>query len=221
MKRQLEDLIRELKKYGIREDILDGFRIVKREYFVENKDDAYLNEALPFLGQTTSQPLIIAEIIQALELNEDDIVLEAGTGSGFQTCLLALFSKKIYSFEIDHLILKKAKENIQNFINTQPQIKSLKEKITLINSNILSSENFINSIFKKEGKIDKCLFSFAITKVPNFILKLVNVTIAPIDEGQEYQTLKKFVKKEDKILVYSLGKVSFVKVRGGNYDKNN
>jgi len=225
MKRSLEDLINELKKYRIKEEILEGFRIVKREYFVENEEYAYLNEALPFLTQTTSQPLIIAEMIQGLELNQEDIVLEAGTGSGFQTCLLALFSKKVYSFEIDPEILKRAKINIENYLKSEltssdnqklQKIKLLKDKIVLLNSNILASENLINSILEKEKKIDKCIFSFAISKIPEFILKNVNITIAPIDENEQYQTLKKFVKKEGKIIVYNLGKVSFLKARNND-----
>ncbi|MFN3995985.1 MAG: hypothetical protein ACK4GR_05605, partial [bacterium] len=80
MKRTLEELLEELKDKGVSEKTLNAMRIIKREYFVINKEEAYLNEALPFLNQTTSQPLVIANIIDELDLTEEDVVIEAGTG---------------------------------------------------------------------------------------------------------------------------------------------
>lgn len=210
MKKTLEELIQELKEKGVSDKTLEAMKIIKREFFVINKEEAYLNEALPFLTQTTSQPLVIANIIDELELNKEDIVIEAGTGSGYQTCLLALFSKKVYSFEIDPLIYNKAKENIEDFIKINPTIKL---HIELYRLDIFNSQKIIENIIKKEGKINKVVFSFAIKEIPQFLLKNTNIIIAPIDEDQKYQKLKKIINKEGKITVKDLGYVSFVRER--------
>ncbi|MFN3478472.1 MAG: protein-L-isoaspartate O-methyltransferase family protein, partial [bacterium] len=135
MKRTLEELLEELKDKGVSEKTLNAMRIIKREYFVINKEEAYLNEALPFLNQTTSQPLVIANVIDELDLTTEDVVIEAGTGSGYQTCLLALLSKKVHSFEIDKQIFEKGKENILNFIKQHPHLKM---EITLYRKDIFN-----------------------------------------------------------------------------------
>lgn len=216
MKRTLEELLEELKEKGVSPKTLEAMRIIKREFFVINKEEAYLNEALPFLNQTTSQPLVIANIIDELNLTKEDIVIEAGTGSGYQTCLLALLSQKIHSFEIDKQIYHKGKENILNFLKQHPQLEL---KITLHHKDIFNSENILLNILKEEGKIDKVVFSFSIKEIPKFFIKEVNnpiTIIAPIDENQKYQKLKKITKQKDKITIKDLGYVSFVKERREN-----
>ncbi len=206
----LEELIKELAKYKVSSKTLEAMKIIKREYFVEDKKKAYLNEALPFYSQTTSQPLVIANVIDNLELNKEDVVIEAGTGSGFQTCLLAFFSKKVFSFEIDEIIFNAAQKNIQNFMEIN---KDLDLKIELIKGNIFKSEKLINQIIETEGKIDKVVFSFAIKKIPDIFVKNAKIIIAPIEENNNYQKLKKIVIKDGKIFEKDLGLVSFVKQR--------
>lgn len=221
MKRTLEELLEELKDKGVSEKTLNAMRIIKREYFVINKEEAYLNEALPFLNQTTSQPLVIANIIDELDLTEEDVVIEAGTGSGYQTCLLALLSKKVHSFEIDKQIFEKGKENILNFIKQHPHLKM---KITLYRKDIFNADDILINILKEEGKIDKVVFSFSIKEIPKFFLKEINnpiTIIAPMEENQpnknqKYQKLKKIIKQNNKIITKDLGYVSFVKERREN-----
>ncbi|MCS7244058.1 MAG: rRNA adenine N-6-methyltransferase family protein [Candidatus Calescibacterium sp.] len=208
--RTLDELIEELRKYNISDRTLEAMKVVKREFFVLNKEEAYFNEALPFFSQTTSQPLVIANIIDELELTKEDIVLEVGTGSGFQTCLIALLAKKVYSFEIDDEIYKAAKENIAGFMQHNPHIKL---DIHLYRMDIFKSQRVIDDIIKLENRIDKVVFSFAIKKIPDFILKKVNVVIAPIDESDRYQKLIKMIRKGTGFVSKDLGYVSFVKAR--------
>lgn len=127
----LDQLIKELKKEGISEKVLKAIALIKREYFVlkEYKNLAYENEALPFIkGQTTSQPLVIANIIDELQLDSNDVVLEIGTGSGWQTLLLAFFSFKVITFEVDKDILSLGINNIKNFIQSYPDFELLYKK---------------------------------------------------------------------------------------------
>ncbi len=82
--------------------LLAAFDRVPRENFVpeEWRDYAYQDHPLQIAcKQTISQPFIIAYMMQLLELNNQDIVLEIGTGSGYQTALLAELSKEVYTVE--------------------------------------------------------------------------------------------------------------------------
>lgn len=212
----LEELINDLKKEGVSEKLLNAIKLIKREYFVleEYKNLAYENEALPFIkGQTTSQPLVIANIIDHLELNKNDIVLEIGTGSGWQTLLLALFSLKIITLEIDKDILQKAINNIHNFIKNNPYInltQNLIQKIEFYNLNIFKSKEFIEN----QQRIDKVVFSAAIKKIPEFLfnkLSINGIIIAPIITNSEYQKLIKYLKLNNgKIKEEFISFVSFV-----------
>ena len=75
---------------------------VPREEFVppDLRINAYENEPLPIPGgQTISQPLIVAMMTKALQLNGNEKVLEVGTGSGYQAAILSLLASRIISVE--------------------------------------------------------------------------------------------------------------------------
>ena len=87
-------LIKELMAEGILKtpSIIEAFEKVDRKDFVpeELKDKAYLNTPLPIgYGQTISQPLTVAFMLELLQPQAGDKVLEIGSGSGWQTALLA------------------------------------------------------------------------------------------------------------------------------------
>ena len=82
--------------------VLEAMRKVPRHLFVGEalQDQAYGDFPLPIgESQTISQPYIVAEMTQALELNKDDRVLEIGTGSGYQTAILAELVFRVYTIE--------------------------------------------------------------------------------------------------------------------------
>jgi protein-L-isoaspartate(D-aspartate) O-methyltransferase len=73
-----------------------------REEFISEsyRYDAYADNPVPIgLGQTISQPYIVALMTQALQINDQCDVLELGTGSGYQTAILAKMAKKVYTIE--------------------------------------------------------------------------------------------------------------------------
>jgi protein-L-isoaspartate(D-aspartate) O-methyltransferase len=85
------------------ERVLDAMAAVPREEFVlpEYRQLAYLNRPLPIAaGQTISQPLIVALMTELLETGPDDVVLEVGTGSGYQAAVLSGLVAHVYSIEI-------------------------------------------------------------------------------------------------------------------------
>lgn len=92
--------------------VLAAIKRVPRHEFVpaSEKDMAYLNIALPIgHGQTISQPYIVALMTDLLALGPDAVVLEIGTGSGYQAAVLAQMVRQVYSVEIIPAIAAKAK----------------------------------------------------------------------------------------------------------------
>jgi len=91
--------------------VLSAFAKVKRELFVDDEWKTYAYKDHPLsIGseQTISQPYIVAFMMQLLELSQTDKVLEIGTGSGYQTALLAEVVAEVYTIERIEGLLKKA-----------------------------------------------------------------------------------------------------------------
>ena len=112
-----DDLLEELKEKGINDkDILNAIQKVPRELFV-NKISfqwAYENMPLPIdCEQTISQPYVVAYMIDCLKLRKTDMVLEIGTGTGYQTAIISHLCHKIYTIEIFKKLFDQAKLNIE------------------------------------------------------------------------------------------------------------
>ena len=88
---------------GIKDQrVLEAMRKVPRHLFVRDhlRSQAYGDHALPIgAAQTISQPYIVARMTEMLELAPHHSVLEIGTGSGYQTALLATLARRVYSLE--------------------------------------------------------------------------------------------------------------------------
>lgn len=93
----------QLKARGIQDErVLRAMTRVPREEFVpdESRDDAYKDSPLPIgFGQTISQPYTVAFMTEALRLTGTEKVLEIGTGSGYQTAVLAHLARTVHSIE--------------------------------------------------------------------------------------------------------------------------
>lgn len=84
------------------ERVLAAIASIPRERFVPESEraHAYENVALPIpCGQTISQPLVVARMLELLELRPDDAVLDVGTGSGYHAALLALLVGRVWTIE--------------------------------------------------------------------------------------------------------------------------
>ena len=107
-------LIMHLRSMGISDTkVLSAMERVPREEFVPKQmiDQAYEDIALPIgRGQTISQPLVVAMMTQVLEISDRDKVLEIGTGSGYQTCVLAHLCRRVYSIERHKPLLLQAEK---------------------------------------------------------------------------------------------------------------
>lgn len=99
--------------------VLYAMSMIPREIFVANKDlsKIYGDFPLPIgKGQTISQPYMVALMSEYLSLRESDRVLEIGTGSGYQTAVLAHIVKEVYTIERIAALANKAKSNLE-FLN--------------------------------------------------------------------------------------------------------
>jgi protein-L-isoaspartate(D-aspartate) O-methyltransferase len=98
-----QHLADEIGKPALDDRVLRAMANVPRQEFVpvEVRPYAYLNRPLPIgFNKTISQPFIVAVMTDLLELRPDDVVLEVGTGLGYQTAVLAELAGRVYSVEI-------------------------------------------------------------------------------------------------------------------------
>ncbi len=103
LEKQRQQLIESLRKNGINDErVLGAVADTPREMFLHETQSrmAYEDRALAIgMGQTISQPLMVATMTQALQLDGNERVLEIGTGSGYQTAILARLAGYVYSIE--------------------------------------------------------------------------------------------------------------------------
>jgi protein-L-isoaspartate(D-aspartate) O-methyltransferase len=114
MRRKLAE---SLKERGItNEPVLAAIAKIPRHFFLDSTftEIAYQDKAFPIgLGQTISHPFTVAFQSQLLEVKKDEKVLEIGTGSGYQACVLAELGAKVFSIERHRPLHVKSKQLLQ------------------------------------------------------------------------------------------------------------
>ncbi len=126
--RLIESLYREISD----KRVLSAMERVAREYFIpaDLRELAYEDRPLSIgFGQTISQPFIIALMTQALELKGNEKVLELGTGSGYQTAILAELAGNIISVERIPELVKSAKKRLEHLGYKNIEIRLAEETI--------------------------------------------------------------------------------------------
>ena len=193
-------LILELRESGISDThVLSAIEKTPREIFIPDnfRNQAYENIALPIGdNQTISQPYIVALMTQSLELQKKHKVLEIGTGSGYQSSILSLLARRVYTIERIKSLLVKAETNFKDF------------KLT----NIVTKHADGNLGWKEQIPFDRIIFTAAINEISNNFFDHIDdngIIVAPIVSSSK-QILKKFTKKNDAILTEVLAEVLFV-----------
>ncbi len=183
--------------------VLKVMEEVPRHLFVDEalRDKAYGDFPLPIgEGQTISQPYIVALMTEALELKEDDKVLEIGTGSGYQTCILAKLAREVFSIERVPTLAKKA--------------KAVLSELGCENVHIRVSDGTLG--WEEEAPFDAIIVTAASPKVPPKLLEQLKISgrlVIPIGDRFS-QELIKIVKNERSVTQRNLGSCRFVPLLG-------
>jgi protein-L-isoaspartate(D-aspartate) O-methyltransferase len=166
-----DNLAQALRAEGIRDErVLAAIARVPREHFVDGPfvDLAYENTALPIAcGQTISQPFVVAYMTEVLELNEQARVLEIGTGSGYQTAVLSLLCRRVYTVERHRSLLQVAERRFRD----------------LALHNIATRFGDGLEGWQEQAPFDRILLTAAVEQVPEFLLdqlKPGGILVAPV-----------------------------------------
>lgn len=106
--------------------VIGAMQRIPRHLFIpaENWEHAYEDRPVAIgHGQTISQPYIVALMTQALQLKKDDVVLEIGTGCGYQTAILAELCKEVFTIERIPELADQAKKNLERLAIKNVKIK--------------------------------------------------------------------------------------------------
>ncbi len=99
----------------VQPEVIDAMSLVPRHLFVpdEVQEQAYADSPLPTpSGQTLSQPYLSARMIELLNLDDDDSVLEIGTGSGYDAAVLSRIAREVHTVEIDPALAAQARQRL-------------------------------------------------------------------------------------------------------------
>ena len=182
-----------LKKKGItNEKVLTAIKLIPRHLFIDSSfsDHAYQDKAFPIAAeQTISQPYTVAFQSQTLAVNRGDVVLEIGTGSGYQTAVLIELGAEVYTIERQHELFKKTSLFL-------PKLGYKPKKF-------IFGDGYKG--FKEKAPFDKIIVTAGAPFVPKPLLaqlKVGGMLLIPVGEKKQIMTMfyrkspKEFEKKE-------------------------
>jgi len=197
--RLIEQLSTEIKD----KRVLAAMSHIPRELFVppESRRAAYEDRPLPIgLEQTISQPFIIALMTEALELTGSEKILEVGTGSGYQSAILAELARQVITVERLPALAETAKRVLDSLGYANIEVHPAEETLG----------------WKSEAPYNAILVTAGAPNIPNDLLSQLAIgghMVIPV--GSRYvQELCKITRRKDKNLVQNLGGCRFVALIG-------
>jgi protein-L-isoaspartate(D-aspartate) O-methyltransferase len=199
-------LIMELRRLGITDQrVLGAIERVPRELFVPATfaDQAYENVALPIShGQTVSQPLIVALMSEALELSDRHKVFEIGTGSGYQTAVLAKLCRRVFSIERHRGLLKEAEQRLA--------------ELRIHNVTLRFGDG--TKGWPEQAPFERIIVTAAAPELPAILADSLaegGILVAPVGEDRRDQQLLRIRRGADGFKTEELGPVRFVPLVAG------
>lgn len=194
-----QTLLAQLRQQGIRDErLLQAMEAVPRERFIDEafEHKAYDNTALPIgLGQTISQPYIVARMTELLALRPESRVLEIGTGSGYQTAILAHLVKHVCS--------------VERIKKLQWQAKRRLKLLDLHNISTRHGDGWQG--WPSRGPFDAIIVTAAAPEIPQALMAQLDeggVMVLPV--GEEQQHLTRVRRKGGEFVVDTVEAVRFV-----------
>jgi protein-L-isoaspartate(D-aspartate) O-methyltransferase len=195
------ELVFSLRRAGVTEpSVVATMERVPRELFVPEvfRSRSYEDITLP-IGhhQTLSQPAIVGLMTEALELNDRKKVLEVGTGSGYQTSILALICRRVYTIERHAPLLQEAEKRF--------------DKLRIRNVTAKVGDGTLG--WEAQAPFERIIVTAAAADIPPILadqLSIGGIMIVPIGLGDNFQTILKVIKKENGFKTKELRDVRFV-----------
>lgn len=202
---RMQSLITFLREQGIKDErVLASMAAIPRERFVDEalSHQAYDNSSLPIgVGQTISQPYIVAKMTELLNLKPKSKVLEIGTGSGYQTAILAKL--------VDHVCSVERIKSLQ--WNTKRRLKQL----DIHNVSTRHGNGWFG--WAERAPYDGIIVTAAASEVPQKLVEqLADKGRLVIPVGEQNQVLQLLERDGDKIIVKNISDVKFVPLVQGD-----
>ncbi|NIH12073.1 MAG: protein-L-isoaspartate(D-aspartate) O-methyltransferase [Serratia symbiotica] len=202
--KRMQTLLTQLRQQGILDErLLQAIEAVPRERFVDEafEQKVYENTALPIgSGQTISQPYMVARMTQLLNLTPTSRVLEIGTGSGYQTAILAHLVQHVCSVERIKVLQWQAKRRLK--------------QLDLHNVSTRHGDGWQG--WASRGPFDAIIVTAAPTEIPQALMEQLDdggMLVLPL--GEQAQTLKRIQLRGNEFAIDSVEAVRFVPlVRG-------
>ena len=186
---------------GVQEPrVLDAMRTVPRHEFVphEQRHRAYEDRPLPIgHGQTISQPYIVALMTELLDVQAGEVVLEVGTGSGYQAAVLAELTDRVYTVEILPELEQRAADTLERLGYDRVQTNN--------------ADGYFG--WPEHGPYDGIIVTAAPDHIPAPLvqqLKEGGRMVIPVGPPGSYQTLWRFTKQQGKVVSENITDVAFV-----------
>ncbi len=188
-----EDIIRTrgyIGKSSLDERVMQVLGSVGRHRFVPDnlRSKAYANRPLPIgYGQTISQPYIVALMTDLLELEAGDVVLEIGTGSGYQAAILSRLVERVFSIEIIPELAESASARLQ--------------RLGFENVEVKNSDGYYGWL--EHGPFDAIIVTAAISHIPPPLVKQLKpggILMIPVGPSFQVQQLSMVRKSADDVL---------------------
>jgi protein-L-isoaspartate(D-aspartate) O-methyltransferase len=194
-------LIMQLRRRGIRDTkVLRAIEQVPREMFVDEAfaDHAYQDIALPIeCGQTISQPFVVAYMTEKLDLADRHIVLEVGTGSGYQAAVLSHLCRRVYTVERWRELQKAAEQRLAD--------------LKIANVTTIIGDGWLG--WPPQAPFDRIIVTAAALDAPAALLDQLKEggrMIIPLGETRDAQSLVQIDKTEEGLVETPLLPVRFV-----------